>query len=321
MYIEAVREALREEMIRDPLVFLMGEDIAEHGGAFTATKGLLQEFGPQRVRNTPIAEAGFVGAGVGAAMAGVRPVVEVMFIDLITLVMDQLVNQAAKAHFMFGGKVRVPMVLRTPGGSGHGNAAQHSQSLEAWFVHTPGLYVVMPSTPYDAKGLLKTCIRDDNPIIFIEHKGLYYKKGSVPEGEYTLPIGVADIKRPGTDLTIVATSAMVGRSLEAANHLAAEGIEAEVVDPRTLKPLDLDTIVASVRKTGHVLIVVEACKTGSFASEMAASLCEAAFDYLDAAPLRLAGDDIPMPQNRKLEAEAVPQVKDIVDAAVNLMQH
>lgn len=319
-YAEALREALREEMIRDPLVFVMGEDIAEHGGAFTVTKGLLDEFGPQRVRNTPISEAGFVGAAVGAAMAGVRPVVEVMFIDLITLAMDQIVNQAAKARYMSGGKVRVPMVLRTPGGSGHGNAAQHSQSLEAWGLHTPGLYVVMPCTPYDAKGLLKTCIRDDNPIMFVEHKGLYFTKGFVPESEYTVPLGVAEVKRPGSDLTIIATSAMVGRSLEAAKALSGQGIEAEVIDPRTLKPLDLDALVASVQKTGRVLIVVEACKTGSFASEVAACLCEAAFDYLDAPPTRLAGEDVPIPQNRKLEAKAVPQVQDIVAAAERIVK-
>lgn len=318
-YAEALREALREEMIRDPLVFVMGEDIAAHGGVFTVTKGLLEEFGPERVRNTPISEAGFVGAAAGAAMAGARPVAELMFIDLIGLAMDQLVNQAAKARYMFGGKARVPMVLRAPGGSGRSNAAHHSQSLEAWMVHVPGLYVVMPSTPYDAKGLLKTAIRDDNPIIFVEHKSLYFTKGPVPEGEYTIPIGVADVKRPGRDLTIIATSMMVLRSLEAAEQLSTYGIEAEVIDPRTLKPLDISTLVASVEKTSYALIVVEACKTGCFASEVAATLGEAAFDYLDGPITRLAGEDVPIPKNHRLERRAVPQVEDIVTAARTLL--
>jgi pyruvate dehydrogenase E1 component beta subunit len=318
-YAEALREALREEMKQDPSVFVMGEDIAEHGGVFTVTKGLLEEFGPGRIRNTPISEAGFVGAAVGAAMAGVRPVAELMFIDLVGLAMDQLANQAAKARYMFGGKTRVPMVLRAPGGSGRSNAAHHSQSLEAWMVHVPGLYVVMPSTPYDAKGLLKTAIRSDNPVVFVEHKSLYFVKGPVPENEYTIPFGIADIKRPGRDLSIIATSMMVHRSLEAAEQLSALGIDAEVVDPRTLKPLDVDTLVGSVRRTGRVLIVVEACKTGSFASEIAATLGEEAFDYLDAPITRLAGEDVPIPKNNRLEKRAVPQVEDIVAAARELL--
>ena len=319
-YSEALREALREEMLRDPLVFVMGEDIAEHGGVFTVTRGLLEEFGPQRIRNTPIAEVGFVGAAIGAAMAGARPVAEMMFIDLIGLVMDQIVNQAAKARYMFGGKVRVPVVVRVPGGSGRSNAAHHSQSLEAWMVHVPGLYVVMPSTPYDAKGLLKTAIRDDNPIIFVEHKSLYTTKGLVPSEEYTLPLGVADVKRPGSDLTIIATSMMVLRSLEAADQLATKGIDAEVIDPRTLKPLDVPTLVGSVQKTGRVMIVVEACRTGSFASEIAATLGEEAFDFLDAPITRLAGEDVPIPKNNRLEQRAVPQVEDIVAAATGLLE-
>ena len=319
-YAEAVREALRQEMIRDDSVFLIGEDVGRYGGAFGVSYGLVDEFGEDRVRDTPISEAGIKGAATGAALMGMRPVAEIMFMDFTTIAMDQLVNQAAKLRFMFGGKAKVPLVLRTPGGSGTGAAAHHSQSFEAWFVHVPGLKVVMPSTPYDAKGLLVASIRDDNPVIFVEHKLLYKTKGPVPEEEYIIPLGTADVKRTGRDLTIVATSIMVPRVLEAAETLAGEGIDVEVVDPRTLKPLDEETIFSSVIKTGKVLIAHEACKTGGAGAEIAARIAESeAFDYLDAPIKRLAGLDIPVPYNRNLERRMVPQVEDIVAAARELV--
>ena len=318
-YAEAIREALRQEMQRDERVFIIGEDVGVYGGAFGVTLGLVEEFGEERVIDTPISELGIAGAITGAALTGMRPVGEIMFMDFITLASEQLVNQAAKIRFMFGGKAKVPFVLRTPAGSGTGAAAQHSQSLENWFVHIPGLKVVMPSTPYDAKGLLLASIRDDNPIIFVEHKLLYKVKGAVPEESYTIPLGTAEVKREGRDLTIVATSIMVKRSLEAAEQLAQEGIEVEVVDPRTLKPLDEETIIRSVMKTGRVLIVHEACKTGGYGGELAAIIAGSeAFDYLDAPIVRLAGRDIPIPYNRNLEYHAVPQVENIVEAARRL---
>jgi len=318
-YAEAIREALRQEMQRDERVFIIGEDVGVYGGAFGVTLGLVEEFGEERVIDTPISELGIAGAITGAALTGMRPVGEIMFMDFITLASEQLVNQAAKIRFMFGGKAKVPFVLRTPAGSGTGAAAQHSQSLENWFVHIPGLKVVMPSTPYDVKGLLLASIRDDNPIIFIEHKLLYKVKGAVPEEPYTIPLGTAEVKREGRDLTIVATSIMVKRSLEAAEQLAHEDIEVEVVDPRTLKPLDEETIIRSVMKTGRVLIVHEACKTGGYGGELAAIIAGSeAFDYLDAPIVRLAGRDIPIPYNRNLEYHAVPQVENIVEAARQL---
>ncbi|MCD6553290.1 MAG: alpha-ketoacid dehydrogenase subunit beta [Anaerolineae bacterium] len=318
-YAEAIREALRQEMQRDERVFIIGEDVGVYGGAFGVTLGLVEEFGEERVIDTPISELGIAGAITGAALTGMRPVGEIMFMDFITLASEQLVNQAAKIRFMFGGKAKVPFVLRTPAGSGTGAAAQHSQSLENWFVHIPGLKVVMPSTPYDVKGLLLASIRDDNPIIFIEHKLLYKVKGAVPEEPYTIPLGTAEVKREGRDLTIVATSIMVKRSLEAAEQLAHEDIEVEVVDPRTLKPLDEETIIRSVMKTGRVLIVHEACKTGGYGGELAAIIAGSeAFDYLDAPIVRLAGRDIPIPYNRDLEYHAVPQVENIVEAARQL---
>ncbi len=319
-YAEAIREALRQEMVRDESVFLIGEDIGRYGGAFGVSYGLVDEFGEERVRDTPISEAGIAGAATGAALTGMRPIAEIMFMDLTTIAMDQLVNQAAKLRFMFGGKAKVPLVLRTPGGSGTGASAHHSQSLEAWFVHVPGLKVVMPSTPYDAKGLLLASIRDDNPVVFVEHKLLYKTKGPVPEDDYTIPLGVGDVKRPGRDLTIVATSIMVPRALEAAETLAQEGIEMEVVDPRTLKPLDDGIIVESVIKTGRVLVAHEACKTGGVGAEIVARIAESeAFDYLDAPIKRLAGLDIPVPYNRNLERHMVPQVENIVAAARELV--
>ena len=320
-YLEAVREALWQEMERDERVFIIGEDVGVYGGAFGVTRGMVEQFGPQRIIDTPISEYGIAGAITGAALTGMRPVGEIMFMDFTTLAMEQLVNQAAKMRFMFGGMIEVPFVLRCPAGSGSGAAAQHSQSLEAWFVHVPGLKVVMPSTPYDVKGLLLASIRDPNPVIFVEHKLLYKTKGPAPEEPYTVPLGQAEVKRVGRDLTIVATSIMVIRALDAAAQLAEEGIEVEVVDPRTLKPLDADTIIGSVSKTGRVLIVHEACKTGGFGGELAAVIAESeAFDYLDAPIVRLAGRDMPIPYNRTLEYHTVPQVEDIVEKARDIVQ-
>ncbi len=318
-YLEAVREALSQEMRRDADVFLMGEDIGVYGGAFGVTRGMLEEFGAERVRDTPISEAVIAGAAAGAALMGMRPVMEIMFMDFLTISMNQLVNQAAKMHFMFGGKANVPMVIRAPAGSGTGAAAQHSQSLEAWFVHTPGIKVLAPATPYDVKGLLVSAIRDNNPVIFMEHKLLYRVKGAVPEETYTLPFGQAEVRRQGRDLTVLAYSIMVPRALEAAEQLAGQGIEVEVVDLRSLKPLDTETIVRSVSKTGRVLILHESPRTGGFGGELAAVVAESeAFDYLDAPIRRLAGRDIPIPYNRTLERATVPQVEDIVAAASTL---
>jgi pyruvate dehydrogenase E1 component beta subunit len=321
-YLEAVREAMTQEMERDERVFLIGEDVGKYGGAFQASFGMLEQFGPGRILDTPITELAIAGAATGAALIGMRPIAEIMFMDFTTLASEQLVNQAAKLRFMFGGKATVPMVLRTPAGSGTGAASHHSQSLENWFVHVPGLKVAMPSTPYDVKGLLIASIRDDNPVVFVEQKLLYKTKGEVPEEPYTIPLGVADIKREGSDLTVVATSIMVPRSLEAADHLAGEGIEIEVVDPRTLKPLDIDTIIQSVQKTSRLLIVHESCKTGGYGGEIAAQIAESeAFGYLDAPIVRLAGRDMPIPYNRTLEYHTVPQVEDIVERAKQLVEN
>lgn len=320
-YAQAVREALQLAMTRDEKVFMLGEDIGVYGGAFGVTDGLYEQFGPERVRDTPISEAVIAGAAVGAAMTGMRPVAEIQFMDFITLSMEQLVLQGAKIRFMFGGNATVPLVLRTPAGSGTGAAAQHSESLEAWFVHVPGLKVVMPSTPYDAKGLLLAAIEDDNPVIFVEHKLLYRTKGHVPEGYYTVPLSQSEVKREGRDLTVVATSIMVPRALEAADILAQEGIELEVVDPRTLKPYDAGTVTQSVIKTGKALVVHEAPKTGGFGGEVVAEIVSgAAFDYLEAPVRRLAGLDVPIPYNRELERTAVPQIEDIVREARALVQ-
>lgn len=320
-YVEAVREALAQKMSQDPSVFLIGEDLGVYGGAFGATAGLIQQFGDMRVIDTPISEAGIVGACIGAALTGFRPVGEIQFMDFVTLSMEQLVLQAAKIRFMFGGKARVPFVLRMPAGSGTGAAAQHSESLENWFVHVPGLKVVMPSTPYDVKGLLIASIEDDNPVIFVEHKLLYKIKGPVPEEMYRVPLGKSHVVRPGRDVTIVATSIMVQRSLQAAEQLAKEGIEVEIVDPRTLRPLDDEPILDSVVKTGKVLIVHEAVKMSGFGAEIAARIAESsAFDYLEAPIRRLAGLEIPIPYNRTLEYHAVPQVENIVAEARALAQ-
>jgi acetoin:2,6-dichlorophenolindophenol oxidoreductase subunit beta len=315
-YLEAIREAMTLEMRADPSVFLMGEDVGVYGGAFGVSKGMLEEFGPERVRDTPISEAVIVGAAAGAAIMGMRPIAEIMFMDFIAISMNQLVNQAAKMRFMFGGKVQVPMVVRAPAGSGTGAAAQHSQSLESWFVSAPGLKVVAPSSPADAKGLLSAAIRDNNPVVFMEHKLLYRVKGPVRQEAYSIPLGKAEVKRTGSQLTIIAISVMVPRALEAAEILAKEGIDVEVVDPRTLRPLDTHTILTSVSKTGRVLIVHEAPQTGGFGGELAAVIAEGeAFDCLDAPIMRLAGKEVPIPYNRTLEKAAVPQVEDIVTAA------
>jgi len=310
-YRDAVREALREEMIRDPRVFLIGEEIGLYGGAYAVTRGMLDEFGPERIWDTPISEGAIAGAAAGAAVAGTRPVAEIMYMDFLTLCMDQLVNQAAKMRYMFGGHASVPMVVRTQGGGGKENAAQHSQSLEAWFVHVPGLRVVMPSTAYDAKGLLKSAIRSDDPVIFVEHKLLYNSKCEVPEEEYTIPLGKADVKRMGSDVTLVSYSRMTEFALSAAEKLSEEGIDVEVIDPRTLSPLDVPTMVESVRKTGRVVICHEACKAGGFGAEIATQIMENAFDYLDAPIVRIAAKDIPIPNVRVLEDMMIPQENDI----------
>ncbi|PWH17413.1 MAG: alpha-ketoacid dehydrogenase subunit beta [Anaerolineae bacterium] len=318
-YAEALREAMRLAMQKDPAVFVIGEDIGVYGGAFGVTAGLIDEFGPERIIDTPISEAGIAGTCIGAALTGMRPIGEMQFSDFVTLAMEQLVLQAAKVRFMFGGKASVPMVMRLPGGSGTGAAAQHSQSLEAWFTHIPGLKVVMPATPHDAKGLLLSSLYDGNPVIFVEHKLLYKTKGEVPEGWYTVPLGQARVVREGRHLTLVATSIEVLRAQQAAQTLASEGIEIEIIDPRTLRPLDIETIAESVKKTGKLLIVHEAVKTGGFGAEVAARVAEhEAFDYLEAPIRRLAGREIPIPYNRTLEYHTVPQVEDIVAEARKL---
>jgi pyruvate/2-oxoglutarate/acetoin dehydrogenase E1 component len=319
-YREAINEALREEMSRDEKVFLIGEDVGQFGGVFQATASLLESFGASRVVDTPISEQAIVGSALGAALVGLRPVAEIMFVDFTSMAMDQIANQCAKFHFMTGGQAIVPVVIRTQGGVGFGDAAQHSQSLEAWHAHIPGLKVVMPSTPFDAKGLLKASIRDDNPVVFIEHKLLYLTEGPVPQNDdYIIPIGKADIKRQGQDITIIAWSKMVIDSLEAANELEKEGIDVEVVDVRTLKPLDLETILKSVKKTGKAIIVHEACKTGGFGGEIAALIVENAFDYLDAPIKRVTGLDTPIPYASQLSHAVIPNPDEIIRGVKELI--
>ena len=312
-YNQALVEAAREEMLRDERVFIMGEDVGLYGGAYGATRGLFQEFGFERVKDTPISEATIAGSAVGAAMCGLRPVAEIMYVDFTPLAMDQIANQGAKNRFMFGGKTIVPMVIRTEGGAGRSIAAHHSQSLEALWTHFPGIYVAMPATAFDAKGLLKAAIRDDNPVMFIEHKMLYNEQGYVPDEDYIIPYGVADVKREGTDVTVISYSRMVLRALEAAERLAGEGISVEVVDLRTLKPLDMDTVAASVRKTGRVVGVTEAYKTGSFINELAMRIQEEVFDWLDAPVVRVAAADVPVPMSEPLEDACIPSVERIMD--------
>jgi len=318
---EALNEALAQEMASDDSVFVMGEDVGETGGIFTVTKGLIDKFGEERVRDTPISEATFVGCGVGAAIAGMRPVVEIQIFDFIALTMDMLVNQAAKFRYMLGGGPTVPLVVRGPQGGGIRMAAQHSQSLEAWFTHVPGLVVVAPSTPYDAKGLLVSAIRDDNPVIFLETKLSYVGAGGpVPEELYAIPIGKADVKRQGADVTVLATMAMVPRALTAATQLAREGIDVEVVDPRTLRPLDEETILESVRKTNRLVIVHEAWQKGGFGAEVSALVVEKAFDYLDAPIQRVGARDVPMPYNDGLEVEVIPSIERIANTIREVMR-
>jgi pyruvate/2-oxoglutarate/acetoin dehydrogenase E1 component len=312
---QAVREALAEEMRRDSRVFILGEDIAEAGHPFKVLTGLVEEFGAERVLDTPISEAGFTGVAVGAAMTGLRPVVDIMFGDFVTLIMDQMVNQAAKVHYMSGGKWRVPMVLRTTLGATRRSAAQHSQSLHAWFCHIPGLKVVLPSTPYDAKGLLKTAIRDENPVAFFEDKMMYRLKGPVPEEEYTIPLGAADIKREGTDITIVATSSMVQVALGAAKLLEEAAISAEVVDPRTLWPLDEKTLINSARKTSRVIVMDEGYGRYGVAAEIASVISEGAFFDLEAPVKRLGAMHVPIPFSPPLEDATVPTEQSVFEAA------
>ncbi len=311
---DALNEALIEEMDRDANVFIMGIDVGAYGGVLKVSKGIWDRFGPMRAVDTPISEEGFTGIGVGAALAGLRPVIELMYIDFSCLALEAIVNQAAKARYMFGGKARVPIVIRTQGGGGRGNAAQHSQSLEAIYAHIPGLIVVQPSTPKDAKGLLKSAIRSDNPVIFIEHKLLYNTKGPVPEGEYLVPIGKAEIARTGKDVTLVASSRMTLFSLSAAEKLAAHGIDAEVIDLRTLRPLDIDTICASVQKTHRLVIVNEGARTGGYAAEVMAQAYEKVFDFLDGPIVRVTAEDVPLPYNEKLELAALPDEAKIISA-------
>jgi acetoin:2,6-dichlorophenolindophenol oxidoreductase subunit beta len=318
-YREALRAALEEEMERDPSVFCIGEGIGERGGSYKVTEGLLARFGANRVIDTPLSEAGFVGVGVGAAIVGQRPVVEMLFIDFLLLAMDQVINQAAKYRFMSGGEGRVPLVIRTQGGTGNSLAGQHSQSLEALYSHIPGLKVVMPSTPRDAKGLLKSAIRDDDPVIFIEHKQLYMTDGDVPDGEELIPLGEAEIRRAGSDVTLVAWSHMVVKSLQAADELAADGISAEVVDLRTLVPMDIASVLDSVRRTGRLVIAQEAVKRGGVASDIAATVAEEAHGSLRAPILRVAGKNTVIPFNLALEKAAVPQVADIVAGVRSVM--
>ncbi len=318
-YLQALNEALKQEMEADPNVFVFGEDVGQFGGCFGVTQGLFEQFGEKRVKDTPITESAIIGAATGAAAAGLRPVCELMFVDFIGVALDQLFNQAAKMRYMFGGKAKIPMVLRAPQGAGIGAAAQHSQSLEAWFMHVPGLKVVMPSTPYDAKGLLIAAIRDDNPVVFLEHKMLYGIEGDVPDDAYVIEFGKAKVCRKGDDVTIVATSKMVHTALAAAEILAKDGIDAEVIDPRTLTPLDMDTILDSVKKTHRVLIAQEAVKTGGAGAEIAAQIAENAFDYLDAPITRIGAPFTPVPFSVPLEQAFIPNEDSVVTAVKKMI--
>jgi len=318
-YREALNQAMREEMRANDRIFLIGEEVGYYQGAFKVSKGFVEEFGARRVLDTPIAEAGFTGLAIGAAMAGLHPIVELMTFNFGILAMDQIVNNAAKVRYMSGGQLSVPMVIRGPGSAAHQLAAQHSQSLEAWFCHVPGLTVIAPATPSDAKGLLKSAIRDSNTVLFIEAQLLYGTKGEVPDGEYTIPIGKADIKRTGKDVTVVAYSKMLLVALKAAEQLAREGIEVEVVDPRTLKPLDLEAIVSSVKKTGRLLIVEEGWRFCGMGAQIAESVYTHGLDYLDAPIVRVTGEEVPMPYSRPLEDLAIPDSARVVEAVKRLL--
>ncbi len=329
-FADAIREALREELARDSSVVLFGEDVGRPGGVFGVTRGLQEEFGPVRVRDTPISEAAIIGAAVGSALTGLRPIVEIEFADFIGLAMDEICNQLAKMRFMFGGTSKAPLVIRAACGSRYpiaAGAAQHSQCVEAWFMHTPGLKIAVPSTPHDAKGLLKAAVRDDNPVIFFEHKLMYYARrvkklrdqyptliGVVPAEEYEIPFGKADVKREGADVTVIATMMMVHKALKASEELGRENIDVEVIDPRTLVPLDKDTLLSSVKKTGRVVVVSEDTKVGGVAAELIAMITEEAFDYLDAPPKRVCALDTPIPYAPTLEGKVIPQEADIVSA-------
>jgi pyruvate/2-oxoglutarate/acetoin dehydrogenase E1 component len=318
-FVESLRMTLKEEMDRDPSLMLIGEDIGRYGGIFGVTKGLLEEFGPHRVRSTPISESAIIGSALGAAMTGIRTVAEIMYVDFTTCAMDQIVNQVAKMRYMSGGKAKIPLVIRTQGGGGRGNAAQHSQSLEALFLHIPGLKIVMPSTPYDARGLLKTAIRDDNPVMFIEHKLLYATKGFIPDGEFLIPFGQADVKRKGKDVTVIAISYMVMKALRAAEKLAEEGVDVEVIDLRTLVPLDLETLLQSVRKTNRVVIVHEGCKRGGIGAEITCNIMEEAFDFLDAPIQRVGALNVPIPYSEPLENAVIPSEEEIATAVKKVL--
>ncbi len=314
-YRRALNDALREEMTRDENVFCLGEEIGRFGGSYRVTEGLLDEFGPERILATPIAEGGIIGLATGAAMTGLRPVAEIMTINFIMVGMDQLVNNAAKIPYMFGGEARVPLVVRTPSGAGHQLTAQHSQVLEVWFAYVPGMYVVAPATPADAKGLLKTCIRDDNPVLFVENVLLYNDQGEVPEGEHLVPLGKAAVRREGDDITIVSYSRMVNVALQAAEALADDGINAEVIDLRSLRPLDIDTVLKSVRKTNRAMIVHEGWRKFGAGAEIAAQISELAFDFLDHPVARVTGVEVPLPYAQSLEAAALPRLELVIDGA------
>jgi pyruvate/2-oxoglutarate/acetoin dehydrogenase E1 component len=318
-FVESLRMTLKEEMERDPSLMLIGEDIGRYGGIFGVTKGLLEEFGPHRVRSTPISESAIIGSALGAAMTGIRTVAEIMYVDFTTCAMDQIVNQVAKMRYMSGGKAKIPLVIRTQEGGGRGNAAQHSQSLEALFLHIPGLKIVMPSTPYDARGLLKTAIREENPVMFIEHKLLYATKGFIPNGEFLIPFGQADVKRKGKDVTVIAISYMVTKALRAAERLAEEGVDVEVIDLRTLVPLDIETLLQSVRKTNRVVIVHEGCRRGGIGAEIACNIMEEAFDFLDAPIQRVGALNVPIPYSEPLENAVIPSEEEIATAVKKVL--
>jgi pyruvate/2-oxoglutarate/acetoin dehydrogenase E1 component len=318
-YIRAITEALKEEMARDAAVFIIGEDVALPGGSFSATRGLLEEFGERRVKDTPISESAIVGLATGAAAQGLRPIVEIMFMDFLTVCMDQIVNQLAKMRYMFGGQYRLPIVIRTPCGGGLNAGPQHSQCLESWFAHVPGLKVVIPATPYDAKGLLKAAIRDDNPVLFIENKALYALRGEVPEDDYLVPIGKAEVKRRGRDVTVVATSRMVHQSLGAAETLAKEGIQVELIDLRSITPLDKETIFGSVEKTSRLVIAHEAVKAFGIGAEISAMVCEEMIDCLDAPIIRVGAPFSPVPYN--LEKFYLPNSEDVVEAVRKVLEY